>query len=87
MVKQTRHIFEISDILAFKLRCNTCKGEMASSLGDLVRIVVCPLCGVTWDISGEPSPTRETLRALRELARQSDPSRTIRFEIDGDEAS
>ena len=85
MVKQTRVIFELGDIVAFTVRCNDCKGEVKTKLDDLSRLTDCPLCASTWDLGGEPSATREALRALRQLAREKNPTRVIRFEIDGEE--
>ena len=85
MVKETRITFEIGDILSFRLKCANCEAEIRADLEKLRRLVECPLCGEGWEIPNESSAVREVLRALRQLSRERDSTRTIRFEIDGED--
>ena len=87
MVRQDRIMFEIGDVVAFKVRCSTCQGEVADKLSRLARHTECPLCRQEWDVPNELSASRQLLQALSAVvANQDEPSRTIRFEIDGEHA-
>ena len=85
MVKETRYIFEVGEIVAFKLRCGTCEGEISTKLGDMAGMIECPLCGTTWEHPTRRSAVRDVLRSLANLCLEKDPTRIIRFEIDGEE--
>ena len=43
MVKQTRLVFEISDVEAFKLQYSACLAEVTAELGRLQAVTVCPV--------------------------------------------
>ena len=91
MVKQTRQIFDVGDLLAVRLRCNQCDRETVQTLATAEVPKNCPMCYAEWedDFSG---PTRgdnwQLIRAMKALlkeAKNNPPSRmTIRFEIDGE---
>ena len=88
MVKETRIVFEIGDVVKVTLKCTgqDCGGEISDTLDKLVRLTQCPLCGDLWEDPGPSSSSvLQALRALRELLRDQSPSRVIRFEIDGEE--
>ena len=87
MVRQTRIVFEIGDVMTFKLCCGTCKSEFLADLKRLQKCDRCPFCDANWEPSNEMSPVRDTLRALERLVMSNDTTRAIRFEIDGDESS
>ena len=86
LFKQTRVTFDIGDILSFKVCCSSCKAEITAELEKLRSLIQCPLCGENWEHPNETSAVREALRALRNLSRDKEPTRTIRFEIDGSES-
>jgi len=89
MVKETRIVFDLSDITAFKVRCSasSCGSEITASLENLSGLTACPVCREGWEDSRtQVSAVRETLRALRNLQRDPNPSRQIVFEIDGDDS-
>ena len=83
LFRQTRVTFDIGDILSFKVCCSSCKAEITAELEKLRSLIQCPLCGENWEYPNETSAVREALRALRNLSRDKEPTRTIWFEIDG----
>ena len=85
MVKQTRIVFEASDLVAVKVQCCDCHGEVHAPLTKLASLIDCPLCGHGWEKSGGMSATRQLLRALRDLPDDGDGlTRTVTFEIDAE---
>ena len=49
MVKETRILFGIDDIVALRIGCSKCKGEIVIKLDSGVRIPeVCPQCDERW---------------------------------------
>ena len=85
MVKQTRLVFEADDIVAVKIRCRDCQGEVHAPLAKLAGLANCPLCDHTWEIPNDMSATRQLLRAFRDLPSDGDGlTRTITFEINVD---
>ena len=87
MVKETRHIFDLSDIKAIRLQCSHCKGEVVQAVLEYKLPADCPLCGEDWDIprpDGSMGPNRLLARAIQDVVRSQSLPMTIRFEIDGE---
>ena len=87
MVKETRHIFDLTDIKAVRLQCNSCKKEFVQSLVDNTIPDYCPSpkCDRRWE-NAQKTDNYHLLRAARAIL--FDPTSlpmTIRFEIDGEE--
>ena len=58
MVKETRIIFDMKDIVAFRLRHESCGGEMVHRLDDSwVMPAKCPICNDAWVVETGESPT------------------------------
>ena len=86
MVKETRIVFGIEDIVAFKFKCDSCKGEIQAELERLRWLSKCPLCDAPWELNEHStSAVKDVLDALKRLTRAPNPSRAIRFEIEGSE--
>ena len=88
MVKETRIIFDLGDIKAVRIECNSCHGELVLTLDKPEIPVCCPLphCGKRWAPQGSTSSkSAGVLTALRALLHYPDESMTFRFEIDGEE--
>ena len=83
MVKETRIIIEIQDILTFKLRCNKCQSEISTDLEKMARLIKCPFCEKIWEIEGQISSLPRALLALEELRDKPPSNRTLLIEIDG----
>ena len=92
MVKVTRHIFDVTDLAAVRLRCNKCGRETVQNLANARVPNACPICGFEWDDPLAPAPgdNWQLISAMQGLLRLAQDNRaypmTIRFEIDGDEA-
>ena len=87
MVKETRHIFELSDIKAIRLKCSHCKREAVQSFEDTEVPKRCPFCHEDWEIegpSGQRGMTYHAIRDLKNLLIQEGNLVTIRFEIEGE---
>ena len=87
MVKQTRVIFEIGDILAFRVECKCCSNEVTLRLDSDKGIPDdCPMCNSPKWIIGTKAD--RLLRYLREAA-DTDPKvgTIIHLEIDCEEKS
>ena len=87
MVKQTRHIFDLSDILAVRLQCK-CGRELVQPLeeADLPMACPAPLCNERWvPDQSNTSDTAGLLSYVRKVLKRGDDRVTVRFEIDGEE--
>ncbi len=92
MVKETRIVFEVKDIIGIRIRCNECLGEVVLKLpGDRIPSH-CPICErllVPSDITPEArrkSTVFEMVHALRVWSRDTNAPVTVFLEFDGDEA-
>ena len=86
MIKQTRHIFEVKDILSIRVECKNCANEISLRLhSDKTIPDDCPMCKCSRWVLGTQAD--RLVKALRD-AYSADPKAktTIRLEIDGDEA-
>ncbi len=94
MVKQTRHIFEVGDILEIRIRCSECGAEITKPRykSSTAFPMKCPHClNDWWDEISTPVTVEATkavlvsLERLRlSLEREDCTPITIRFEIDGE---
>ena len=87
MVKETRHIFDLSDIESIRLQCTHCKREVIQSIGSAEVPKVCPMCQEEWEcnLPGDARGHRyHLLRYMKEILKDKSPPMTIRFEIDGE---
>ena len=57
MVKQTRHIFDLTDVKAIRLRCGHCEKEAVQSIQTAEVPKRCPFCCEEWE-SDVPNATR-----------------------------
>ena len=85
MVKQTRLIFDLSDVAQVVLRCKVknCTGEVANSLADFEVPHHCPQCKEEWE--APKGTTWALLRQMNVMLEGAELPMTIRFAIDGDE--
>ena len=92
MVKQTRHIFDLTDVEALRFHCNGCGGEVLVEVLKYEMPDCCPLCKESWDDSGPAmgsgtaptmGPSRLLARAIQDVLRAKNVPMTVRFEIDG----
>ena len=90
MVKETRHIFDLSDIKAIRLQCPCCHREAVQSVEDTDVSTRCPFCNADWESNDLPNNQRglayHLVRNLKSLLCQQSTPVVIRFEIDGEEA-
>ena len=91
MAKQTRYLFDLSDIRAIRLHCNSCEGEAVQSVEGTKFPGTCPLCLEDWEINSPNGVGRDNWQLVRTMkvlvnAVAQNPKMTIRFEIDGDSA-
>ena len=87
MVKETRHIFDLSDIKAVRYQCRYCKGEVVQELLKYKVPDKCPLCGEIWEerrgnVPMEPNSL--LARAIQDVLRAECLPMTVRFEIEGE---
>ena len=89
MVKQTRHIFDLSDVKAIRFQCANpnCKSEVVQSILKYKMPSDCPLCGAGWEdsVGDAMGPNSLLTRAIQDILRSSNLPMTVRFEINGDE--
>ncbi len=91
MVKETRLLFDLNDILALRVTCDTCSGEISFAVpvggsGFQMR-TTCPHCGQVWRTTQHRGPTRieSLMRGLVELIHEETPSPyKVKIEIEGD---
>ena len=87
MVKETRQVFDLSDIKAVRLQCNSCKGELVIELDKAKIPVNCPHPGCEQRWTAQNSTSSESagvIESLRRLLRFPDDKMTLRFEIEGE---
>ena len=90
MVKQTRIIFEVGDIVGVRLRCKACSEDTLQSIKREARVVdQCPHCGEPWRPPSQPLFVAQELARTLKLLRDEDPRAKVSaiLEIDGDEAT
>ena len=89
MVKQTRIIFEVGDVVNLRIRCNTCKREIVQKISAEREIqVACPLCNTPWKSTGSGATATERLFiALHDVLAQDSVPLTILMELDDTENS
>ena len=90
MVKETRQVFDLSDIKAIRFQCGHCKREVVQPLDTAEVTKKCPICKEEWEanLPGEArGPNYALIRYMKELVRIDSPKMTVRFEIEGDEES
>ena len=88
MVKETRQIFDLSDVKAIRLRCEYCKAEVVQEILAYKIPGDCPLCGHRWETprpDGSMGPNRLLVRAIQDILRTEYLPVTVRFEIEGGE--
>ena len=95
MVKETRIVFEPTDILQQRIVCSACRGEIVRprTKTEFKLPTDCPNCGTEWsDPHGQKDPvieaTKSLLSALHYLQTApigKAPPFTARFEIDGEQ--
>ena len=88
MVKQTRVIFDLTDLQALRLQCGACRREVVQAIGATEIPKRCPLCGEDWEVdnpNGYRGPNYQLVRAMQMILATDTPRLTIRFEIDGNE--
>ena len=89
LVKQTRHIFDLSDIKAVRFQCSGCGGELVQTLGDAAIPTNCSSPGCTERWAPENVDTVSHNAALishaNRLVVNPNQQYTIRFEIDGED--
>ena len=86
MVKQTRIVFTLGDLLTIRLRCRECGGEVSQHLdnGHLMP-ERCPLCEGWWGATGSANAIQRALEAIRRLRRNGELPVELLLEIDGDD--
>ena len=90
MVKETRLLFDLKDILALRVTCANCSGEISFAVpmdtGFQMR-TTCPHCDQLWRTTHHHGPTRieSLMRGLVELIYEETPSPyKVQIEIEGD---
>ena len=87
MVKETRIVFGIEDLVTVRFQCHKCKGEVAQDIRAPESMPnQCPLCGHSWQTNeGLPTRSHRLLALLREaLVQQVNPVH-LRLDLDGSE--
>ena len=88
MVKQTRHIFDLSDVKALRLRCGHCGREAVQSIETTEVPKTCPFCNDEWEVDlpqGGRGWNYALVMDMRRVLKECTQKMTIRFEIDGEE--
>ena len=89
VVKETRHIFDLGDIKAIRLKCTNCKREAVQSVKTTEVLKQCPFCKTEWEVDlpqGARGLNYHLVRNMQELLKQENLPMTIHFELDGDSA-
>ena len=88
MVKETRQIFDVSDIKAIRLYCAHCGREAVQSIKATEVPKKCPFCNQDWE-NDYPGDNRgynwQMVRSIQALVGTDNPRMIIRFEIDGEQ--
>ena len=83
-------VIDLSDIRAFRLRCENCKSEVVQEIlmGEGKAPDRCPVCSVGWfsrDASGMPDLNYKLMMAFFQMRKSDEPlPMTIQLEIDSD---
>ena len=81
MVRQTRIIFDLSEVVAVRLQCGRCGDEVVQSVRRTESApTVCPMCECPWGTSA----TQHVLRTIRKLLEEESAPVVLRFELPGD---
>ena len=85
MVKETRIVFEVKDIRAFKVRCKKCLNEISLRLDNERGIPDdCPMCNAPkWAVGTSGYGLLKALRGAYD--EESNNGSIIRLEIDGEQ--
>ena len=87
MVKQTRQIFDLSDIEAFRFQCRHCKNEVVQTKTNYKTPDNCPLCDESWEKRDNGlGPNHLLMRGIKDVLQSENLPMTVRFEIDGGKA-
>ena len=86
MVKETKIVFELSDILAMRFECGFCHSETTVALQcTMPSPTVCGVCEQKWRWErGQDDVIANMLSALRLVLRSKDMPVGLRFEMDAD---
>ena len=81
MVKETRIVFEVSDLLAFRIVCEECGGDVVHSFNIEFPNAFsrCPWCGHMWQV-GQANRLIEAIRSIRHTHGLAG----LRLELDGE---
>ena len=85
MVKETRHIFDLTDIKAVRLQCNKCQVELVQRLEKSQISLECPTCETRWLPQSGTSDISNLIHYAKRIVQYGNEPLTIRFEIDGEE--
>ena len=82
MVKQTRIVFEVKDLVAFRVVCDQCGGEVVHVFGDRFPDVPsrCPWCNHTWQVG----QVNRLIGTVRTMLNDLDGLTGLRLELDGE---
>ena len=85
MAKETRHLFDLSDIVAIRLHCNHCGRDAVQSLKATDVPKKCPLCGKEWEVDPTPNVRGDNWQLIHAMqglvkAATENPGMTVRFE-------
>lgn len=88
MVKETRIIFDVNDVVKIRIVCTQCKAEAVypgrSNDSKTTLALNCPGCGATWAAApGCVHPVRQLFDILRTIKTPDDHNMKLRFEIEG----
>ena len=86
MMKQTRLVFDSSDIVAVRLQCQHCGREAVQPLKQTEVSLACPFCDEPWDCSKTGYPRDHEWQLIRAMQNIVGRERRmcLRFEIDAD---
>ena len=86
MVKQTRIIFDLSEVVAVRLQCRACGDEVVQCVDRTVNApFVCPSCGQSWAVPGKGLPSHALLAEMRYLVdRHGELPVVLRLELPGE---
>ena len=95
MVKITRLIIEANDLIAFRVKCSQCKGEVLLAVASMLQSLpkACPACGDGWGFSTDywktVQATLSNLRLLHKISAEQEGGTipfTVGMELDGEAA-
>ena len=82
MVKQTRIVFEVKDLVAFRVVCDECSGEAVHSFVNGFPDVPshCPWCNHLWRVG----QVNRLIGTVRNMLNDLDGLTGLRLELDGE---